>query len=167
MPRPSLLRASTSIVGLLLWAVLSPARSDPGLRPGSYVEVSAYLQSDDAYEAWLMLRHQLSRNFDAICGDTFCEGDFSNIQSLRYVCSVHRVSGRIGSCAWSFAASEESVARRSGRISAQTPAWLCLSPLVPGTTIEGLLDALQGDEPLHAALPGSSRTLYDGLIDCL
>jgi hypothetical protein len=167
MPRPNLLRATTSIVGLLLCAVQSTARSDPGLRPGSYVDVLAYLQTDAAYEAWFTLRRQLHRNFDAICGDTFCEGDYSNIQSLRYVCSVHRVSGRIGSCAWSFAASEESVARRSGRISAETPAWLCLSPLVPDTTLEALLDALQGDEPLYAALPGSSRTLYDGLIDCL
>ncbi|WP_255486365.1 hypothetical protein [Luteimonas sp. MC1782] len=42
-----------------------------------------------------------------------------------------------------------------------------MSPLVAGTTIEALLHALQGEEPLYAALPGTSLTLYDGLVDCL
>jgi hypothetical protein len=148
-------------------AATAPARADAGLRPGSYVDASAYLHTDDGIDAWWMLRYGLHRNFDDICGDTFCEGEYSNIQSLRYVCSVHRRSGRIGSCGWSFAASDESVAPRDGRISVQTPAWLCLSPLATGTTIEALLDALQGEAPLYAALPGTSRTLYDGLVDCL
>jgi hypothetical protein len=30
-----------------------------------------------------------------------------------------------------------------------------------------LLAALQGDEPLRAALPGTDRSIYDGLVDCL
>lgn len=161
-----LLRATTAILALLACSAPSAA-AGAGLRPGSYVDVSAYLQDAAAIEAWWTLRRQLYRNFDDICGDTFCEGEYSNIQSLRYVCSVHRVSGRIGSCAWSFAASEESVAPRNGQISAETPAWLCRSPLVAGTTMEGLLDALQGEEPLYATLPGSAITLYDGLVDCL
>ncbi|MBB6598653.1 hypothetical protein [Luteimonas sp. MC1825] len=167
MQRASLSGTTAAIVALVVCTAPASARSDPDLRPGNYVDVAAYLQTDEAFEAWFTLRHQLYRNFDAICGDTFCEGDYSNIQSLRFVCSVHRVSGLVGSCAWSFAASEESVARRSGRISAETPAWLCVSPLVAGTTIEALLHALQGEEPLYAALPGTSLTLYDGLVDCL
>ena len=83
------------------------------------------------------------------------------------MCSVQRVTGRIGQCAWSFAASEESVDPRRGHIISDAPAWLCASPLEPRTTIEALLDALQGEEPLYATLPGSGRTLFDGLVDCL
>ena len=134
---------------------------------GHYVDAGTYLIEDDArFEAWYHLRRQLAQNFDYICGDTFCEGDYTNIQSLRYTCSVHRVSGRIGSCGWAFAASEETVVALTGRIESQPMAWLCTSPIVRGTTIEALVDALQGDEPLYAALPVSGRTLYDGLADC-
>lgn len=132
-----------------------------------YVDVASYLDSDAEYEAWLHLRLQLRQNFDDICGDTFCEGEYSNIHSLRYLCSVHQASGRIGTCGWSFAASDESIATTTGRITSQPVAWFCVSPIVRGTTIEALLDALQGDEPLYATLPMSARTLYDGLIDCL
>jgi hypothetical protein len=155
------------VILVVALCALPPGRSDAGLRPGSYVDASAYLRSDAAIEAWFTLRYRLYRDFDATCGDTFCEGEFSNIQSLRYVCSVHQGNGRIGACGWSFAASDESVDPRTGRLSAQTPAWLCMSPLAPGTTIEALLDALQGEEPLHAALPGGGATLHDGLVDCL
>ena len=134
----------------------------------SYVDASTYLIDDDMqYEAWFHLRRQLARNFDDICGDTFCEGDYSNIQPLRYTCSVRRNSGRIGSCGWAFAASEDSVVATTGRIESRSAAWFCTSPIVRGTTIEALLDALQGDEPLYATLPMSERTVYDGLIDCL
>lgn len=132
-----------------------------------YVDVASYLDNDAEYEAWLHLRRQLADNFDDICGDTFCEGEYSNIYSLRYLCSVHQASGRIGSCGWSFAASDESIMATNGRITSQPAAWLCASPLVRGTTIEAFLVALQGDEPLYATLPMSERTLYDGLIDCL
>lgn len=134
---------------------------------GHYIDVASYLDTDAEYEAWLHLRRQLVENFDDICGDTFCEGEYSNIYSLRYLCSVHRTSGRIGTCGWSFAASDESIMATTGRIVSQPAAWFCVSPLVRGTTIEALLVALQGDEPLYAALPMSERTLYDGLIDCL
>ena len=54
-----------------------------------------------------------------------------------------------------------------GRIVARTQGWFCRSPVVPGTTIESLLQALQGEAPLYAALPSSSKTLFDGLVDCL
>ena len=156
-----------SVAALLLGLALVPASSEAGLRRAAYIDASSYLQSDADYEAWFTLRRQLQRNFDDICGDTFCEGEYTNIQSMRYLCSVQRLTGRIGQCAWSFAASEESVDGLRGTISAEAPAWLCVSPLVPGTRIEDLLGALQGDEPLYAALPGSTRTLYDGLVDCL
>jgi len=134
----------------------------------SYVDASTYLIDDDTqYEAWFHLRRQLARNFDDICGDTFCEGDYSNIQPLRYTCSVLRTNGRIGNCGWAFAASEDSVIAATGRIESTSAAWFCASPIVRGIRIEALLEALQGDEPLYAMLPMSGRTLYDGLTDCL
>ena len=155
------------LTALLLAAapLLAQARQAPA---GNYVDVSAYPLSDAQYEAWLDLRIALDRNFDDICGDTFCEGDYSNIQSLRYRCSVDQTTGRIGMCAWMFAASNEEIDPASGRISvSQRGFWRCRTPLVAGTTIDEFLVALQGDEPIYAKLPHSDKSIMDGLIDCL
>lgn len=134
---------------------------------GPYVDSSAYLRSDAHIDAWYGMTWALKRNFDQICGDTFCEGEYSNIESLRYRCSVHQVSGRIGSCVWVLAASNEEVEPATGKIGVQEGFWHCRTPLVRHTTIEELLTALAGDQPLYAALPGSDRSIFDGLIDCL
>ena len=166
MPRTNPFRSTPAILALLCCTALAPP-SEARPRHADYVDASSYLQTDADYEAWFTLRRQLRQNFDDICGDTFCEGDYSNIQPLRFVCSVQPSSGRIGSCGWSFAASEESLVPASGGYQVDTPTWFCLSPLQPGTTFAALLAALAGDEPLHAALPASTLTLYDGLVDCL
>lgn len=168
MTRNSRSQATPVILALLLCTALTPATSEAGRRAIGFVDAPTYLQHDaDAVDAWYLLRYQLGRNFDHICGDTFCEGEYSNIQSLRFACSVERVGGAIGGCGWSFAAGEIELDPRHGILTADTPSWLCPSPLQPGTTIEALLESLAGDEPLYAALPGTSQTLYDGLVDCL
>ena len=170
MSRTRSIRSTHAIAAVLLGAALVPAsgHAAPGQpRLPQYVDATGYLQTDEQIDAWYTLTRQLRRNFDDICGDTFCEGEYTNIQPMRYVCSVQRVTGRIGRCGWSFAASAESVEPLRGGISVDTPAWLCLSPLAPGTTIESLLDALQGEEPLYARLPHTQRTLFEGLVDCL
>lgn len=166
----ALLRGSSAALALSMLASPAPASSAtvaPAAHRSDYVDASAYLQTDAGIEAWYALRHNLRRNFDGICGDTFCEGEYSNIESLRYVCSVHRVNGRIGMCGWTFAASDEVIDPVAGRIVAQHQGWLCRSPIVAGTTMGSFLDALQGEEPLYAALPATTRTLFDGLVDCL
>lgn len=84
---------------LLLGAALAPAGAGAAPRQPTYVDASSYLQDDADFEAWFTLRRQLRLNFDAICGDTFCEGDYTNIQALRFVCSVQRLTGRVGQCA--------------------------------------------------------------------
>lgn len=165
MSRPIL-----SILPALLAALLLPSPANaatPGAGSFGYVEVSSYLSSDDAYEAWYGLRGGLARNFDEVCGDTFCEGDYSNLQPLRFQCSVRATSGRIGMCNWTFAASNEEIDPRTGEIDVDAQAWRCAVPLSRGTTVEELLAALAGARPLHALLPSTSRTIYDALVDCL
>ncbi len=142
----------------------SPA---PVVNGGNYVEIGSVFTRDAQYEAWSTARIGLRQDFDDICGDTFCEGEYSNIESLRVQCSAHRVTGRIGSCIWSFGASDESIDARSGRIATQGKVWQCVMPLSAGTTVDQLLAALSVEHPLYATLPASSKTVYDGLIDCL
>jgi hypothetical protein len=109
----------------------------------------------------------LKRDFDQICGDTFCEGEYSNIESLRYRCSVRQASGRIGQCVWLFAASNEEIDPETGEVVAAPNFWRCPTPLAPNTTIEELLAAVAGQSPLRAPLPRTDRSIYDGLVDCL
>jgi hypothetical protein len=154
----------------LLSAMLASAPAHASQTPaaaGHYVDTSGYLQTDAEIEAWYALTHGLKQNFDEICGDTFCEGEFGNIESLRYRCSVDEVSGRVGMCVWIFAASNEEIDPATGRISVQKGFWRCRTPLAAGTTLRQLLTALQGDSPLYARLPGSDKSVFDGLIDCL
>ena len=110
---------------------------------------------------------ELRQNFDDVCGDTFCEGDYSNIESLRLRCSVLQDSGRIGRCVWIFAASNEDIDRAFGRILVQTQDWECRLPIASDTGIDALMAALAGDSPLFAMLPGTQTTIYEGLGDCL
>lgn len=149
--------------GLLACLPLGPAAAaDPG-----YGDATEFFHSDAQYEAWFELTRGLRRDFDWICGDTFCEGEYTNIQPLRFRCSVHRGSGRIGMCVWTFAASHEEIAQATGRIGVQRAFWQCRTPLAAGTTIDQLLAALAVDEPLYAPLPGLPHSVMDGLIDCL
>jgi hypothetical protein len=132
-----------------------------------FVDAGSYLSSRPQYPAWLDLRSNLKHNFDDICGDTFCEGDYSNIESLRFQCSVNSRTGVVGQCVWTFAGSNEEVTPATGVITVQTQTWSCVSPIASGTTIQSLLTALAGPNPLHAMLPGTNTTIYDGLIGCL
>jgi hypothetical protein len=137
----------------------------PSTRP--YVDVYEYFTTDAQFEAWFALRAGLEADFDDICGDTFCEGDWSNITPLRLRCSVQLGSGRIGDCAWSFAASNEEIDPRGGAIAVDTQTWQCPLPIAPHTTIDALLAALAGEDPLHAPLPGTPLSVYDALSSCL
>jgi hypothetical protein len=151
-----------SSLGLFLCASAAVAQ-----RRSLYTDATSYLSSRPQYTAWLELRSNLRQNFDDICGDTFCEGDYSNIQPLRFQCSVHSNTGVVGQCVWVFAASNEEIASSTGAVGVQAQTWSCVSPLASGTTITALLTALSGPQPLYAPLPGTPQSIYDGLMDCL
>jgi hypothetical protein len=163
------MRFRSLAVALLLAGIAAtdPARAATPLTHPVFVDVYEYFTSDAQFEAWDAITAQLVRNFDDICGDTFCEGDYSNIQSLRYRCSVEQATGRIASCVWIFAGSYEEIAAGNGRIDVTSQVWTCPTPLARGTTIDVLLDALAGDSPLRATLPGTTTTIYDGLVECI
>ena len=132
-----------------------------------FVEDYEYFADGPQYDQWFTLTLTLRSNFDQICGDTFCEGDYGNLQSLGYHCSVEQASGRIGRCVWTFAGSYEQVDPATGDITVQARTWECPTPLSPHTRMTALLAALDGYQPLFQPLPGTDATIYDGLIGCL
>ena len=156
---------SATLGALILAAHLVPAAAQS--TRVHFVDPFDYFTTDAQFEAWFTLTAQLRQNFEDVCGDTFCEGDYSNIESLRLRCSVLQESGRIGSCVWIFAASNEDIDPAFGRILVQTQTWQCRLPLAPRTDIGTLMAALAGDSPLFATLPGTQTTIYAGLGDCL
>ena len=52
----------------------------------TYVDIQEF--GNGAEDAWYGIRDKLNGEFDQVCGDTFCEGDFSNITPLSVFCSV-------------------------------------------------------------------------------
>lgn len=138
------------------------------LAPPSYIDAGSYFTESADIDAWYSLTFGLKSDFDEVCGDTFCEGDYSNYESLGFRCSIEQGSGVMGHCVWTFAASQDEIDPDTGEVSVAGEIWSCTMPLEPGTAARDFVQALAGsDEPLHARLPGSERALYDGLIDCL
>lgn len=148
-------------------AVAAPPAAPAAAGSAQYVDLDSYLTSDADINAWYTITSQLRKNFDDVCGDTFCEGDYSNIQSLDYRCSVDTTTGVIGRCVWIFAASNEEVNAKTGNFTVDNQHWRCRSPLAPKTRVADLIAALNVSKPIRVILPGGSQSIYDGLVDCL
>jgi hypothetical protein len=155
------------LLASLVVALSATAHAQSDSRRHHYIDVYEYFNTDAQYDAWYNLTMQLDQNFDDVCGDTFCEGDYSNIQSLRLRCSVEQRGGQIGQCVWIFAGSYEDIDPANGHVGVNSQVWQCLLPIAPHTTIDGLMTALAGNDPLRTTLPGTQVTIYDGLADCI
>ncbi|MFG6088280.1 MAG: hypothetical protein ACN6PQ_03660 [Stenotrophomonas indicatrix] len=139
----------------------------PSAQAFPYVDLIDYPHKEANWDRFFALEGRLQHGFDAICGDTFCEGEYSDIRALRLRCSVDAVRGTVHECLWAFAASDLEVSRNDGTVEARQPTWLCRLPLEPSTPVEAFHTALAARNPLHDPLPGTSRSTYDGLTDCI
>jgi hypothetical protein len=133
----------------------------------TYRDVEEVLTGDD-FGRWFDLKHRLRKDFDDVCGDTFCEGDYTNLEALAIRCSVSATTGEFRSCIWLFAGSYETVRPATGSIEVKQRFVRCKLPFTgaPRALLDRLLGA--GDEPaLKRALPGGNRSIYDVLGECL
>ena len=132
---------------------------------GAFLDVNDGASEEDRTR-YFELRDKLRLGFDQVCGDTFCEGDYSDIYGLSLRCSVDPKTGKLGACSWPFAGASSSVAASTGNVTSRRETWSCAIP-VKGT-LDGLLDSLgKAADPLHAPLPGTDKSIYDALADCL
>ena len=162
MIRPVL--AAGALLALLIAA--APTHAAEPL-PARYIDApTALLDDAEHYEGWYTAAYGLRRDFDAICGDTFCGGDYTNLQPLRFACSVEAATGRVSRCVWSFAGSNETVNPLTGAIAVDAPVFRCRIALARGTTIQQLVRALSVEEPLYAPLPMGARPVYEAIGDC-
>lgn len=134
-----------------------------------FTDARWYFTSDADINAWYVLTYELEDAFDDLCGDTFCEGEYSNYQSLGIRCSVEKRSGALGTCVWTFAASQDEVVAASGDVTVSTATWRCKLPVVRDTPVSEFLRVLgrSSEGPLHARLPRTDASIFDGLVSCL
>ncbi|MEG2802581.1 hypothetical protein [Stenotrophomonas sp.] len=152
-------------VGACLQAPRPPATAHAGTGP--YVDARDYPRPGLGQAPMQAMEQALVRGFDNICGDTFCEGEYYNLQAMRLRCSVHVPSGRAGQCVWTFAGSQLAVDTATGAVTVDARDWACPLPLAPGTAWPQLLATLQGAEAIDTVLPGTGTTVYEGLTGCL
>jgi hypothetical protein len=147
------------------------AAESAGATPAVYADVEEYVNSrgDGPFLQWLDLRQTLNHNFDDVCGDTFCEGDYSNLQALRFRCSVNTANGVLKNCTYVFAGSYEEVKPETGSIRTYAKTFSCHVP-VSGISFDSFVSAMTAPgatPPLRRLLPGSSKSIYDSLVGCL
>lgn len=166
-------RVLRSSLALLCFAsaalILSACEEAPGSQENdatqtSYVDLGDFVSSDADLTRWIEIRRGLDDEFDQICGDTFCGGDFSNIYSLGFTCSVSSKQGRMRECLWTFAASEELVNGATGDIVSTVPFYECR--MRPTSTVRHFLPAFGEDDFMQAQLPGLTGTVHEQLIEC-
>jgi hypothetical protein len=145
------------------------AESSAALTKKQFVDAGSFFVEDAEIEAWYALTARLKTEFDDVCGDTFCEGDYSNYESLGFRCSVEEHAGTIGQCVWIFGASQDEVVATTGHVKVTGKIWRCPLPIpknTPATLFVHSLAAAQGSA-IHALVPGSQSSLYDALSECL
>lgn len=151
-------------VGGCLQQVRQPERAASAAR---YVDARDYPGQGQGGTRFRALEQALVRGFDDVCGDTFCEGEYYNLQAMRLRCSVHAASGRVGECRWTFAGSNMDVEADTGAVTVDARDWACRLPLAAQTPLPRLLATLQGPEAIDTVLPGTATTVYEGLTTCL
>lgn len=141
----------------------APRPATPLPTTGDYASIESVLTAP-ARARWAATKAKLPDAFDDACGDTFCEGEYQDISALGLSCATNRTSGAVTTCTWSFALANTRVAE-DGTVGAETSTTRCA--IAVGAPASDLVAALDVDEPLHAALPGRTTSLFDALIDCL
>jgi hypothetical protein len=128
----------------------------------TYYEMTSRLSETDL-SRWYTARTGLVDGFNNICGDTFCEGDFSNLSHVALACSITQ-SDYVKECTWVFGGSIEYIGKLGGyTIDART--FACTVPVKAQAS--EFLTALEAGDPLRAPLPATGTSFYDALGGCL
>ncbi|HEY8091655.1 MAG TPA: hypothetical protein VIF09_27505 [Polyangiaceae bacterium] len=164
-PLPGLTQSLYDVVGECLQHPI-------GATPLGAPAAGAYEDASDAdgvdQGAWFAMTGALAQSFDRVCGDTFCEGDYANLSSFGFTCSIGTKSKKIRECRWVFDGSHSSVVAKTGAVTVNEKAWVCAVP-VKGTAqdLMNVLGAAGAVEPVQRTLPGETTSVYDALVKCL
>jgi hypothetical protein len=145
--------------------------AQPAATAATYQDVEEYVNEhgDDAWQTWMGIIGTLRQDFDDICGDTFCEGDYSNLEPLRLRCSINPANGLLKNCTYVLAGSYEVVNASTGTIRTTAKTFSCHLPVtgIALADFEATLTAAGSTPPLQRPLPGKTTSIYDALGACL
>jgi hypothetical protein len=148
-----------------LYGCLQPPGPLPGGTAGRYVDAAEGLGGDD-FLRFLDVRRALAERFEAVCGDSFCEGEYADVEPLALRCSVDPRTNEFGGCAWAFAGASAAIDPAGGRVLLDRATFACRLPIKG--PVDAVLSALAGaEDPLDAPLPGAKVSINHALIDCL
>lgn len=164
---------------IILLATGLTAASIPGMaNAGSYEDAFTFFNSADSGAGMTVGQledalNSLTQQFNAICGDTFCEGDYSNITSLSIDCSVNVTTKQVAQCIWTFAGSNANIDQDTGLLSIDKQVFECdlgvkgsatdlANFFRSATKTDGTTAGLTG-----ATVPGAGTDLMTVLGGCL
>jgi len=137
----------------------------------SYADVEEWAneQGDDAWQTWMGIIGTLKQDFDDVCGDTFCGGDYSNLEPLRFRCSINTTTQVLKNCSYVFGGSYEVVNPTTGTIKVNAKTFSCHISVtgIKLSDFESTLTAAGSTAPLQRTLPGKSESIYSSLIGCI
>lgn len=152
---------------LLLFALSTCGLAGAVQAAPRYVDARDYPTQGAGAKAFAQMQASLVQGFDWVCGDTFCEGLHDNYLPLRLSCAVRADNGVLKSCHWALVGSNEHIDPTRGAITSEVTSAVRGLPLAEGTLLSTLLASVEGGNNLHKPLPGTTRSAYDGLADCL
>jgi len=160
-----------TLVAAVLFAVpfAASAQTPPAPTPATarYVDATDWPTSEAGMDRFFEAEARLNAGFDKVCGDTFCEGEFSNLRPMQLRCSVDATKGTIKQCLYTFFGSHASVNGKTGAVQSTAKLYKCKVLLAKDTPIDAFYAAMAGEDPMNAKLPMSRHSVYDGLVGCL
>lgn len=153
-----------TLAGRPAWA--GEAVAHPHAR-AAYDALEDILFGTNEGDRWFAVVDALKSGFERICGDTFCEGEYSNFSAIHLSCSSTTGAPRtVKECAWIFGASLEYVDGLTGEIASDVRVFACRIPVAVGAKQLIATLAAAGEHALDASLPGTGKSFYDGLVGC-
>lgn len=132
-----------------------------------YVDALDWPTAEAGLERFAAVEAKLVAAFDSVCGDTFCEGDYSNLRPMDLRCSVDGTKSTLKQCLWTFAGSSSSVNRKTGAVTTSAKLFKCKLMLAKNTAVDEFYRVMEGNDPLNAKLPMSRHSVYDSVSSCL
>lgn len=132
-----------------------------------YLDARAFLSTPAQQASWTQALTKIEGEFNDVCGDTFCGGDYSNLTSLDLTCSVTSKAGDVHDCVWTFGGSSELVQPQTGGLTISKPSFQC--HFTAKTTVSKMLATLNAagtDRAIQRPLAGGTTSIYDALGDC-
>lgn len=157
----------------LISSMLALALSSAYAASYSSVENYLVLKNDFRVNSLIQLKSTLVKDFNFICPDTFCEGNFHRISSVDWQCSVQNETEFVSSCSWIFAGAVQQVDESTGEfVVVDSQVFTC------PVSFSGSLDELltlhltkeeggpDNQSTLSRKLPTGS-TVFEELMKCL